>query len=109
MVLLGNKVDIFAKTLFNEGEETMRRMKISIIGFIAIIFGLGIFMFIFGGVLMTHANDKIMEDYNLYHCVYNNAASNGFPTNEIIVDKIQRECVCFMEQDWNVTKIWEEC
>lgn len=65
--------------------------------------------FTIGGVVFINMENKMMAPYGLYHCIYNNADSNGFPHNPLAVEKITNECICFMEQDWNTTKIWENC
>lgn len=41
-----------------------------------------------------------MEKYDLYNCIYNNAESNGFNQNIIIIQKIQDECICFRENNY---------
>ena len=62
---------------------------------LSIIIGiiLGIYLFSFVEV-------KQMGNYDLYNCIYNNAESNSFNQNPIMINKIQNECVCFRENNY---------
>lgn len=53
---------------------------------------LGLVFGIYGAYQLENAQ---MGKYDLYNCLYNNAQSNGFNQNPIMVEKIQNECLCF--------------
>ena len=50
-------------------------------------------------------NNYLMEDYDLYNCIYNNADDNGFSKNPYLIHRIQNECICFRE--YNYTNLLE--
>jgi len=47
-------------------------------------------------------------EYDLYNCIYNNADSNGFPQHPLMIQKVQDECVCFRQYDYNLSKVMDE-
>lgn len=53
-------------------------------------------MILLGMYLTLWANTKMMDNYKLYNCIYNNADSNNFNNNPIMVEKIESECICFV-------------
>jgi len=55
--------------------------------------GLGIITFNFG-------DNLLMGKYDLYQCIYNNAESNGFNQNPIMIKTITDECICFREHNY---------
>jgi len=58
----------------------------------------GVIAGIIAGIFLGfYADDKQMHDYDLYNCIYNNAASNDFPKNSVMIEEIQNECICFRE------------
>lgn len=59
------------------------------------IFGIVIGMFIFSVV-----DGALMNNYDLYNCIYNNADANGFNQNPVMIKKIQDECICFRENNY---------
>ena len=75
-----------------------------------------IFIYIFLGILIgivlgifinIYIDDIMLGDYDLYNCIYNNADSNGFNQNPIMIKKIQDECICFREN--NYTNVLNNC
>src|SRR5689334_6078708 len=73
------------------------------------IFGIiGCFLFFAGIFLMAWAQTKLMGGYDLYNCLVNNAGENDFPTSPVMKEKIEQECICFKQKDWNSTRILEE-
>ncbi len=56
---------------------------------------------IFGMFLFSLVEDNLlMKDYDLYHCIYNNANSNDFNKHPEMIRKIQDECICFRENNY---------
>jgi len=54
-----------------------------------------------GGVYISQfGENKLMGDYDLYNCIYNNAESNNFPQHPVMIQKIQDECICFREHNF---------
>lgn len=51
-------------------------------------------------LIINYAEQKMMGEYDLYNCIYNNADSNNFPQNPIMIKKIQDECICFREHNF---------
>ena len=49
---------------------------------------------------------KIMQEYDLYACVWNNAAINGFPQEKHWIDKLQDECVCLNHNDYEFNETY---
>ena len=70
---------------------------------IGCIFILGI---IGGCFLFAIVESNQMKDYDLYNCIYVNAAQNNFNQNPIMIEKIQNECVCF--RSFNYTNLLEK-
>jgi hypothetical protein len=58
-------------------------------------------LFLFAGWYFAFSfENKMMGKYDLYNCIYNNAESNNFNKNPIIIQKIQDECICFREHNY---------
>jgi hypothetical protein len=55
---------------------------------------------IIGALGFSFIENKLMKDYDLYNCIYNNADSNNFNQNPVMIQKIQDECVCFREHNY---------
>jgi len=72
-------------------------MKIKII---LIIFGILLIGFIFGAYSFAKSEIKLMQEYDLYNCIYNNAESNGFTNNQYLIKEIQDECICFRKYNY---------
>ena len=68
------------------------------------IIPLSILVGIFLGVV---GEDQLMVEYDLYQCIYDNAEDNGFSQNPYLIGKIQDECVCFRNHNYNATDIFE--
>lgn len=63
---------------------------------------------IFGIRLYAFGDYILLDEYDLYNCIYDNAEDNDFPKSPYLVEKIQDECVCFREH--NYTNLLEaEC
>ena len=62
---------------------------------LCIILGIigGLFIYSFG-------ENLLMEDYDLYNCIYNNAEINDFNQHPVMIKKIQDECICFRENNY---------
>jgi hypothetical protein len=73
-------------------------MKTSILVLCLIAFFCG--GMVIGALVIDFAENKMMGKYDLYNCVFNNANSNRFPQNPIMIEKIQDECVCFRENNY---------
>ncbi len=58
-------------------------------------------IFIFSLFLFQFSENKLMGNYDLYQCIYNNAEANGFNQNPIMIDKIQDECICFRNYNYD--------
>jgi hypothetical protein len=78
--------------------------KINLILLFLLVFGVGI---VLGVLLLNFAEQKMMQHYDLYNCIYNNANLNSFNQNPIAIQKIQNECICFREH--NYTNVSEYC
>lgn len=57
---------------------------------VILIIGFGI-----GSLSYAFLHLSVMQNYDIYNCVFNNARTNGFNQNQIMVEKIQNECLCF--------------
>lgn len=79
----------------------MNKKQFIAITFLSIIIGIFIGM----GFQVWSENNILMKDYDLYHCIYNNAYANNFNKNPTIIKKIQDECICFRE--YNYTNLLE--
>lgn len=55
---------------------------------------------IIGLFTFSYAEVNMMEGYDLYNCIYNNADANGFTQNPYLVQKVQDECICFREHNY---------
>ena len=58
---------------------------------------IGIFI---GFLLDNYAENRMLGDYDLYNCIYNNAESNDFNQHPVMIKKIQDECICFRENNY---------
>jgi len=59
------------------------------------------FFFLFAGWYFAFSfHNKMMGKYDLYNCISNNAESNSFPQNPIMIQTIQDECICFREHNY---------
>ena len=56
--------------------------------------------FILSFYMILFVESKQLEKYDLYNCIYNNAVSNNFNQNPIMVNRIQDECICFREHNY---------
>ena len=76
-------------------DSGFKNYQIIIFGMIMmfITFILALFIFQFG-------ENQLMGNYDLYQCIYNNADDNGFNQNPIMIDKIQDECICFRNYNY---------
>lgn len=45
-------------------------------------------------------DNLLMEGYDLYFCVYNNADMNNFNKHPAMIEKIQQECICFHNNNY---------
>ncbi len=61
---------------------------------------IGIFGIFIGFSIVLFGENLLMEDYDLYNCIYNNAESNNFNKHPIVIQKIQDECICFREYNY---------
>lgn len=61
-----------------------------------------------GAYVEAKGQSYLMKDYDLYNCIYNNADMNDFNGHPVMVQKIQDECICFREKDYNGTRIFDE-
>ena len=52
--------------------------------------------------------ERNLGNYDLYQCIWDNARLNGFPQSDEMIDKIQDECVCFRESNYNLTEFTKE-
>ena len=52
-------------------------------------------MFVF-----SFGDNILMEDYDLYQCIYSNADANRFNQHPEMIRKIQDECICFREHNY---------
>ena len=50
--------------------------------------------------VLQFAENQLMGNYDLYQCIYNNANNNGFSQNPIMLNKIQNECICFRNHNY---------
>ena len=50
--------------------------------------------------MILFVESKQLEKYDLYNCIYNNAESNSFNQNPVMIKRIQDECVCFREHNY---------
>jgi len=55
---------------------------------------------IIGIIMFSYSNNNIMENYDLYNCIYNNANANSFTNNHYLIQKIQDECICFRNHNY---------
>ena len=53
-----------------------------------------------GGFLYSFTENSLMEKYDLYNCIYNNADLNSFNQHPKMIKAIQDECVCFREHNY---------
>lgn len=61
------------------------------------------------GVGLTYKVEaEKMGGYDLYNCIANNAEKNDLPKHPAMIEKIQRECVCFKEKAYDGQRIMEE-
>lgn len=56
--------------------------------------------FILAVFVFQSVETQLMGDYDLYQCIYNNAATNRFNQHPIMIDKIQDECICFRNHNY---------
>lgn len=56
--------------------------------------------FIFTYSLIVFADNKLLGKYDLYTCIYNHAADNGFNQHPIMIKTIQDQCICFRENNY---------
>jgi hypothetical protein len=71
------------------------------ISYQTIIIVCSIILGIIGGCFLFVIIDGAqMGSYDLYNCIYNNAAINDFNQNSIMIEKIQNECICFREHNY---------
>jgi len=80
----------------------MKRKQIDYVGgilaLICICIAVGI---VVGAFAIVISENNKMKDYDLYNCIYNNAQLNDFNQNPIMIKKIQNECICFREHNYN--------
>jgi hypothetical protein len=76
------------------------------IGIFAGVFAIFVFLFL-GALIGISILSDTMSHYDLYNCVLNNAASNGYNQNPVMIQKIQDECVCFRQHNYNGTEVFE--
>lgn len=60
-----------------------------------------------GIILSIISENLVMEEYDLYNCIYYNTRENNFPMDSEIIKKIQDECICFREH--NYTNVFDYC
>jgi len=73
----------------------MNNKILSILIFVIFLMGISS-----GFIIFDVIETLMMGDYELYNCIYNNANSNNFAQNPIMIQKIQDECICFREHNF---------
>lgn len=73
----------------------MKKIYLTILIIVILIIGI-----LIGALLFAFGQGKMMEGYDLYNCIYNNADSNSFNKHPEMIKKIQDECVCFRENNY---------
>lgn len=73
----------------------MKKSSLFLIGILVLIIGIviGIYLAFFG-------EDYQVGKSKLYNCIYNNLQSNNFPQNDLMIKKIENECICFREHNF---------
>ena len=77
---------------------------------IMVIYGvMMIISFFLGATMIVLSQNYNMKGYDLYYCIQNNAIDNDFNHNPLMIKKIQDECICFREHNFNATDIFANC
>lgn len=58
---------------------------------------IGILMGVF---FISYSENRLMHNYDLYNCIYNNAQDNSFNQKPLMIKRIQEECICFREHNY---------
>ena len=80
--------------------ETKNNLKIDIVKIAWMIILSLLCGIIIGALAFSFGENLLMEDYDLYNCIYANADRNEFNQHPEMIRKIQDECICFREHNY---------